>query len=89
MVYKKIHRLDNQLHVLIIPKLFSKYYFIDIMTYFRSVWKKNSSEITAHGLYYVEHLLQPIKLFELTLKAPITTAADDKFWDFFPSFRQK
>ena len=26
---------------------------------------------------------------ELTLKAPITTAADDKFWDIFPNFRQK
>ena len=25
----------------------------------------------------------------LTLKAPITTAADDKFWDIFPNFRQK
>ena len=25
----------------------------------------------------------------LTLKAPITTAADDKFCDIFPSFRQK
>ena len=27
--------------------------------------------------------------FDLTLKAPITTAADDKFWDIFPNFRQK
>ena len=26
---------------------------------------------------------------ELTLKAPITTAADDKFCDNFPNFRQK
>ena len=25
----------------------------------------------------------------LTLKAPITTAADDKFCDIFPIFRQK
>ena len=25
----------------------------------------------------------------LTLKAPITTAADDKFWDIFPNFRKK
>ena len=25
----------------------------------------------------------------LTLKAPITTAADDKFSDLFPNFRQK
>ena len=25
----------------------------------------------------------------LTLKAPITTAADDKFWDIFANFRQK
>ena len=25
----------------------------------------------------------------LTLKAPITTAADDKFWDIFPKFRKK
>ena len=25
----------------------------------------------------------------LTLKAPITTAAEDKFYDIFPSFRQK
>ena len=23
------------------------------------------------------------------LKVPITTAADDKFWDIFPNFRQK
>ena len=26
---------------------------------------------------------------EFTLKAPITTAADDKFCDIFPNFRQK
>ena len=25
----------------------------------------------------------------LTFKAPITTAADDEFWDIFPNFRQK
>ena len=25
----------------------------------------------------------------ITLKVPITTAADDKFWDIFPNFRQK
>ena len=25
----------------------------------------------------------------LTLKAPITIAADDKFWDIFPNFQQK
>ena len=25
----------------------------------------------------------------LTLKAPITAAADKKFWDIFPNFRQK
>ena len=25
----------------------------------------------------------------LTLKAPITTAADDNFWDTFPNFGQK
>ena len=25
----------------------------------------------------------------LTLKAPITTAADDKFFDIFPNFRKK
>ena len=25
----------------------------------------------------------------LTLKAPITTAADDKFWNIFPNFQQK
>ena len=32
-----------------------------------------------------------LKLFykHLTLKAPITTAADDKFCNIFPSFRQK
>ena len=29
------------------------------------------------------------KLFELNIKAPITTAADDKFCNIFPSFRQK
>ena len=28
-------------------------------------------------------------LLTLTLKAPITTAADDKFGDNFPNFRQK
>ena len=28
-------------------------------------------------------------IFSLTLKMPITTAADDKFCDIFPSFRQK
>ena len=27
--------------------------------------------------------------YTLTLKAPITTAADDKFCDIFPSFQQK
>ena len=27
--------------------------------------------------------------FKLTLKAPITTAADNKFCDIFPHFRQK
>ena len=26
---------------------------------------------------------------KLTLKAPITTAADEKFWDIFPNFQQK
>ena len=26
---------------------------------------------------------------ELTLKAPITTAADDKFCDIFPNFQKK
>ena len=25
----------------------------------------------------------------LTLKAPITTAADEKFWDIFTNFRKK
>ena len=25
----------------------------------------------------------------LTLKAPITIAADDKFWDIFPNFQKK
>ena len=27
--------------------------------------------------------------YGLTLKAPITTAADDKFSDIFPNFQQK
>ena len=31
----------------------------------------------------------PPFLIHLTLKAPITTAADDKFCDIFPSLRQK
>ena len=30
-----------------------------------------------------------VKIWSLTLKAPITTAADDKFCDILPSFRQK
>ena len=29
------------------------------------------------------------KSHDLTLKAPITTAADDKFCDIFPNFRKK
>ena len=29
------------------------------------------------------------EIYFLTLKAPITTAADDKFCDIFPNFRQK
>ena len=33
--------------------------------------------------------VKQIEMLELTLKAPITTAADDKFCDIFPSFRQK
>ena len=28
-------------------------------------------------------------IFLLTLKAPITTAADDKFFNIFPNFRKK
>ena len=34
-------------------------------------------------------LIQRSCTCSLTLKAPITTAADDKFCDIFPSFRQK
>ena len=34
---------------------------------------------------FIRHLL----FHTLTLTAPITTAADDKFWDIFPNFRQK
>ena len=30
-----------------------------------------------------------IQKIKLTLKAPITTAADDKFWDIFPNLRKK
>ena len=36
--------------------------------------------------------IQPFMIFAcpvMTLKAPITTAADDKFCDVFPNFRQK
>ena len=28
-------------------------------------------------------------IFSLALKAPVTTAADNKFWDIFPNFQQK
>ena len=33
----------------------------------------------------------PVNIIQklLTLKGPITTAADDKFWDIFPNFQQK
>ena len=30
-----------------------------------------------------------VNVNKLTLKAPIMTAADDKFWDIFPNFQQK
>ena len=40
---------------------------------------------TLIGIIFVLNLL----LGTLTLKAPFTTAADDKFCDIFPNFREK
>ena len=42
----------------------------------KNVFKQNQSQDSVE-----EH--------KLTLKAPITTAADDKYCDFFPNFRKK
>ena len=39
-----------------------------------------------HGLQGNSHVAKSASF--LTLKAPITTAADDKFWDIFPNFQQ-
>ena len=52
----------------------------------------------AHEIFYPLHMLSlTLNMHpqqsggdrDVTLKAPITTAADDKFCDIFPSFRQK
>ena len=40
-----------------------------------------------HEIISTVILLLPLN--HLTLKAPITTAADGKFWNIFPNFRQK
>ena len=55
--------------------------------------------IAAHLLSYFtlmhnvlkSHVLAPMDIlsgFELTLKAPITTATDDKFYNIFPNFHK-
>ena len=36
-----------------------------------------------------QKILQELLSWDLTLKAPITTAAEGKFCDTFPNFRQK
>ena len=45
--------------------------------------QKNRSACVFKSLYYA----YAISKF-LTLKAPITTAADDKFWEIFPNFQK-
>ena len=46
----------------------------------KSIFDRHLSGVNTSG-----HLIDK----ELTLKAPNTTAADDKFCDIFPNFRQK
>ena len=50
----------------------------------KGLYKENSVRAR-----YREDLEKLSFLEMLTLKAPITTAADDKFCDIFPNFRQK
>ena len=54
---------------------------------FQINFSKNLSGIPSecHKVKYIQHGKKIIK----TLKAPITTAADDKFCNIFPSFQQK
>ena len=40
-------------------------------------------------IYSVHLIFQMLQVANLTLKAPIMTAADNKFCDIFPNFRQK
>ena len=54
---------------------------IIVSSYNNVIWICNC-KINYIILYVNFHIL-------LTLKAPITTAADDKFLDIFPNFRQK
>ena len=44
---------------------------------------------TVFKFYNLEARLKDQRGLILTLKAPITTAADDKYCDFFPDFRKK
>ena len=53
----KIHKNDNSF--LIIPTLSSKSYFGDIIGYFRSQRKENSSEIPAYGIYWSAIFFSP------------------------------
>ena len=40
--------------------------------------------------YIIENSFMYVRIYLLlTLKAPITTAADDKFFNIFPNFRKK
>ena len=49
----------------------------------------NSPFLGSSDKLYSEIQKTLLQYYPLTLKAPITTAADDKFCDIFPNFRQK
>ena len=64
--FDKIHK--NNISILIIPTLSSNLIFVDIIAYFRSWRKENSSRISAHGIYWSGKLfLQPIELHEISI----------------------
>ena len=64
--FDKIHK--NNTSILIIPTLSSNPIFVDIIAYFRSWRKENSSRIPAHGIYWSGKLfLQPIELREISM----------------------
>ena len=48
-----------------------------------------SSDTRINRFHHQECLQQTTNGIILILQAPITTTADDKFWDIFPNFRQK